>query len=173
MRDCDAPQAGGEIELPAGMSARRVMAGLAAADRCREAVDVVGLVEPLPRLLRRATAHAHVADSLEAWSMLADVYSTVYWLAARHRWMDLAELAVTRQRRAVVDHMTHRPLVDVLTGHLVPPHQHRVAGPSASGASGGAGTAWASSAADRPSGAAGRIVRTDLRIIPALGKVRM
>ncbi|RPK62185.1 MULTISPECIES: DNA-binding protein [unclassified Streptomyces] len=33
--------------------------------------------------------------------MLADVYSTVYWLAARHRWMDMAELAVTRQRWAV------------------------------------------------------------------------
>lgn len=32
---------------------------------------------------------------------LAEVYSTVYWLAARHRWMDMAELAVTRQRWAV------------------------------------------------------------------------
>ncbi|CAL9467483.1 hypothetical protein [Streptomyces sp. enrichment culture] len=28
---------------------------------------------------------------------LAEVYSSVYWLAARHRWMDMAELAVTRR----------------------------------------------------------------------------
>ncbi len=32
---------------------------------------------------------------------LSEVYSSVYWLAARHRWMDMAELAVTRQRWAV------------------------------------------------------------------------
>ncbi|WP_066977997.1 hypothetical protein [Streptomyces sp. NRRL F-4489] len=55
----------------------------------------------LPRLLRDATTHAHAADTVEAWASLADVYSTVYWLAARHRWMDMAELAVTRQRWAV------------------------------------------------------------------------
>ncbi|GAA2061838.1 hypothetical protein GCM10009801_04450 [Streptomyces albiaxialis] len=29
------------------------------------------------------------------------MYSTVYWLAARHRWMGLAEVAVARQRWAV------------------------------------------------------------------------
>ncbi|MFE7034719.1 hypothetical protein ACFU9Y_30865, partial [Streptomyces sp. NPDC057621] len=42
----------------------------------------------------------HTANSVDAWSALTVVYSTVYWLAARHRWMDIAELAVTRQRWA-------------------------------------------------------------------------
>ncbi len=40
-------------------------------------------------------------NTVEAWMSLAEVYSSVYWLAARHRWMDMAELAVTRQRWAV------------------------------------------------------------------------
>ncbi|MGH3907530.1 MAG: hypothetical protein ACRDTE_25645, partial [Pseudonocardiaceae bacterium] len=31
---------------------------------------------------------------------MADVYSAIYWLAARHRWMDLAELAIIKQRLA-------------------------------------------------------------------------
>ncbi|MFI1105052.1 hypothetical protein [Streptomyces melanogenes] len=33
--------------------------------------------------------------------IVAEAYSITYWLAARHRWMDMAELTVTRQRWAV------------------------------------------------------------------------
>ncbi|WP_257584499.1 hypothetical protein [Streptomyces sp. TLI_146] len=55
----------------------------------------------LPDLLRDATTHAHRANTPEAWMILAEAYSITYWLAARHQWMDTAELAVTRQRWAV------------------------------------------------------------------------
>jgi hypothetical protein len=51
----------------------------------------------LPGLLTRATTYAHAAASSEGWALLADVYSVVYWLATRHRWMDLVEIAPTRQ----------------------------------------------------------------------------
>jgi transcriptional regulator with XRE-family HTH domain len=54
----------------------------------------------LPGLLSRATNYAHAVDAPDAWAMVGDIYSAVYWLAARHRWMDLAELAVTKQRLA-------------------------------------------------------------------------
>jgi hypothetical protein len=80
---------------------QQVTAGLAAAGRYRDNVDVAALITLLPGLLRGATAYAHTANSPQAWSVLADVCSMVYWFAARHRWMDMAELAVTRQRGAV------------------------------------------------------------------------
>lgn len=54
----------------------------------------------LPGLLSRATNYAHAVGTPDAWAMVGDIYSAVYWLAARHRWMDLAELAVTKQRLA-------------------------------------------------------------------------
>ncbi|MGA4846522.1 helix-turn-helix domain-containing protein [Streptomyces sp. G5(2025)] len=94
MRDFDMP-------VHEDVSEGRVAAGLEMADRHRDQVDVAALMTMLPALLRDATAHAHAENSPTSWSALADVYSTVYWLAARHRWMDLAELAVTRQRWAV------------------------------------------------------------------------
>lgn len=94
MRDYDMPDA------PA-VPGQQVTAGLAAAGRYRDGVDVAALIDLLPGLLRSATTYAHTENSPQAWSALADVYSTVYWLAARHRWMDMAELAVTRQRWAV------------------------------------------------------------------------
>ncbi|CAL9423742.1 helix-turn-helix domain-containing protein [Streptomyces sp. enrichment culture] len=76
-------------------------AALATAGRLRDNVDVDRLLVMLPALLRDATTHAHTVNSAEGWMLLSEVYSTVYWLAARHRWMDMAELAVTRQRWAV------------------------------------------------------------------------
>ncbi|MCX4399930.1 helix-turn-helix domain-containing protein (plasmid) [Streptomyces sp. NBC_00053] len=94
MRDYDMPS-------PLAVPEDRVAASLRAADRFRDGVDVAALITLLPDLLRCATTYAHTANSPTAWSALADVYSTVYWLAARHRWMDMAELAVTRQRWAV------------------------------------------------------------------------
>ncbi|ASQ94161.1 helix-turn-helix transcriptional regulator [Streptomyces sp. 11-1-2] len=95
IRDYDLPDRRPAEEEP------RISAALAAVGRYRDAVDVVGLKKLLPDLLRDATAHAHTANTAEAWMALAEVYSSVYWLAARHRWMDLAELAVARQSWAV------------------------------------------------------------------------
>ncbi|GHA71999.1 hypothetical protein GCM10010372_83650 [Streptomyces tauricus] len=93
IRDFDLP---GKEAVPG----ERVTARIEAADRYRRAVDVTALMPMLAPLLRDATTHAHTANTAGAWSALADVYSTVYWLAARHRWMDIAELAVARQRWA-------------------------------------------------------------------------
>ncbi|MGW4200856.1 helix-turn-helix domain-containing protein [Streptomyces sp. NPDC004726] len=94
LRDYDLPDAGPVNE-------HRLAAAVSAAERYREKFDVARLLAMLPELLRGATAHAHTAHTAESWMTLAEVYSAVYWLAARHRWMDMAELAVTRQRWAV------------------------------------------------------------------------
>lgn len=66
----------------------------------RSDANLSGLLDKLPVLLSKATNHAHEIGSPGAWAMVADSYSAVYWLAARHRWMDLAELAVTKQKLA-------------------------------------------------------------------------
>lgn len=75
----------------------------------RELADVIKLrgdanlssvFQKLPTLVSETTNHAHVDGSPRAWAMVVDVYSAVYWLAARHRWMDLAELAIMKQRLA-------------------------------------------------------------------------
>ncbi|MGH3755401.1 MAG: helix-turn-helix domain-containing protein [Pseudonocardiaceae bacterium] len=63
----------------------------------RQQTDLAGLLRMLPGLLTRATTYAHAAASPQGWALLADVYSVVYSLAARHRWMDLVEIAPTRQ----------------------------------------------------------------------------
>jgi transcriptional regulator with XRE-family HTH domain len=63
----------------------------------RERTDLAGLLRMLPDLLTRATTYAHTAASPQAWALLADVYSVVYALAARNRWMDLVEVAPVRQ----------------------------------------------------------------------------
>jgi len=62
--------------------------------------NLSGVLKKLPTLLSKVTNYAHAAGSPAAWTMVADVYSAVYWLAARHRWMDLAELAVMKQQLA-------------------------------------------------------------------------
>ncbi len=62
-----------------------------------EQCDLAGLLRMLPGLLTRATTYAHAAASVEGWALLADGYRVAYWLAARHRWMDLVEVAPTRQ----------------------------------------------------------------------------
>ena len=59
--------------------------------------DLAGLLRVLPGLLAQATTYAHAAASREGWALLAEVYSLTYYLAARHRWMDLVEIAPTRQ----------------------------------------------------------------------------
>lgn len=94
LRDYDLP---GRQEI----EEEELRATLSAAGRYRDDVEVKSLLAMLPKLLRDATAHAHRASTVESWTALSDVYSSVYWLAARHRWMDMAELAVTRQRWAV------------------------------------------------------------------------
>lgn len=70
---------------------------LAEVIKLRGDANLSGVLEKLPTLLSKATNHAHAVGSPGAWAVVADVYSTVYWLAARHRWMDLAELAVMKQ----------------------------------------------------------------------------
>jgi len=67
----------------------------------REQADLTALLEELTDLLPRATTYAHAAASPAGWAQLADVYSVVYALAARNRWMDLVEVAPTRQTWAV------------------------------------------------------------------------
>lgn len=68
--------------------------------RLRGDADLSGVLERLPRLLAGATNHAHTVGHPDAWSVVTDAFSAVYWLAARHRWMDLADLAVTKQHLA-------------------------------------------------------------------------
>ncbi|MGH3889252.1 MAG: transcriptional regulator [Pseudonocardiaceae bacterium] len=63
----------------------------------REQADLAGLLRTLPDLLTRATTYAHAVASPDGWALLADVYNVTYHLAARHRWMDLVEIAPTRQ----------------------------------------------------------------------------
>ena len=75
----------------------------------REQTDLTRLLRLLPGLLTRATTYAHAVASSQGWALLADVYSVVYWLAARHRWMDLVEVAPTRQAWAA--HQRSNPLL--------------------------------------------------------------
>jgi transcriptional regulator with XRE-family HTH domain len=63
----------------------------------RAQTDLAGLLRMLPGLLTRATTYAQAVLNQEGWALLADVYSVTYYLAARHRWMDLVEIAPTRQ----------------------------------------------------------------------------
>lgn len=66
----------------------------------RSNANLSGLLDKLPSLVSKATSHAHAVGSPETWAIVANVYSAVYWLAARHRWMDLADLAVMKQQLA-------------------------------------------------------------------------
>lgn len=68
--------------------------------KLRGDADLSEVLNRLPGLLSKATNFAHLVGAPDAWAMVADIYSAVYWLAARHRWMDLAELAVIKQRLA-------------------------------------------------------------------------
>lgn len=63
----------------------------------REQADLARLLRMLPDLLTQVTTYAHAAASQPGWALLADVYSVVYALAARNRWMDLVEIAPIRQ----------------------------------------------------------------------------
>ncbi len=66
----------------------------------RSDADLDQVLADLPGLVTRAQNWAHAAGTEQAWAVVAEVYSTVYWLAARHRWMTLADLAVTKQKLA-------------------------------------------------------------------------
>ena len=74
--------------------------------------DLAGLLRTLPGLLTRATTYAHSAANAQGWALLAEVYSAVYYLAARNRWRDLVELASIRQAWAA-DQRSH-PLLTCL-----------------------------------------------------------
>jgi transcriptional regulator with XRE-family HTH domain len=66
----------------------------------RTAADLTGVLAALPALVTAAQSRAHHTAHPEDWAAVAAAYSSVYWLAARHRWMTLADLAVMRQRVA-------------------------------------------------------------------------
>lgn len=97
MRDYDIPDRG-------QVDAVEVAARIIKANDLRGEVKVDDLLKTLPNLLRQTTTFAVRANSVVAWEALADVYSIVYWVAARHRWRLLAELAVARQQWAVSQH---------------------------------------------------------------------
>ncbi len=63
----------------------------------RAQADLARLLRTLPNLLTRATTYAHAVASAQGWALLADVYSIVYGLATRRRWMDLVEVTPDRQ----------------------------------------------------------------------------
>ncbi|GAA3881786.1 hypothetical protein GCM10022243_52920 [Saccharothrix violaceirubra] len=65
-----------------------------------KSADLAALIDELPEFLTIATDHAHATGKPAAWEVVTLGYSAVYYLAARHRWMDLAELAVVRQKAA-------------------------------------------------------------------------
>jgi hypothetical protein len=79
----------------------------------REQTDLAKLLRTLPDLLTRATTYAHATASPQGWALLSDVYSIVYWLTARHRWMDLVEVAPIHQAWAA-DQLPN-PLVNAVT----------------------------------------------------------
>ncbi|MGH3868938.1 MAG: helix-turn-helix domain-containing protein [Pseudonocardiaceae bacterium] len=78
----------------------------------RQQTDLARLLRMLPGLLTRATTYAHAAASQPGWALLADVYSVVFCLAERNRWMDLVEIAPIRQAWAADQQPT--PLLTAL-----------------------------------------------------------
>ncbi|WP_405883398.1 helix-turn-helix domain-containing protein [Streptomyces sp. NBC_01136] len=73
---------------------------LAELNEHRYRTELSAVLQKTPGVLTRTTNFAHATQSPDAWTRVADTYSVVYWLAARHRWMHLAELAVMKQRLA-------------------------------------------------------------------------
>ncbi|WP_260462755.1 helix-turn-helix domain-containing protein [Streptomyces sp. TRM72054] len=73
---------------------------LAELNEHRYRTQLSAVLQKLPGVLADATNYAHATQSPDAWTRVADTYSVVYWLAARFRWMHLAELAVMKQRLA-------------------------------------------------------------------------
>lgn len=90
------------FDLPTGEPVRlgRLEQDLAELFSLRGDANLSAVTQKLPGLLRRVQDYAHSTGLPEDWSRVADVYSAVYWLAARHRWMTMAELAVMKQRQA-------------------------------------------------------------------------
>lgn len=90
------------FDLPTGepVGVEELDRDLAELFRLRGQADLSAVTHRLPGLLRRVQDHAHATGLPQDWARVADVYSAVYWLAARHRWMTLAELAVVKQRQA-------------------------------------------------------------------------
>ncbi|MGW2255584.1 helix-turn-helix domain-containing protein [Kitasatospora sp. NPDC001660] len=90
------------FDLPgdAPVHPERLRAELDELNEIRFNTELSQVLRRLPSLLARATNHAHASGAPGAWTLVADVYSAVYWLAARHRWMHLAELATMKQALA-------------------------------------------------------------------------
>ncbi|BBA99042.1 putative transcriptional regulator [Actinacidiphila reveromycinica] len=82
------------------MTEDEIAAALASMGEARNSADLDQVLVDLPRLVAGAQDHAHAMGTPEACALVVEAYSTVYWLAARHRWMTLADLAVTKQKLA-------------------------------------------------------------------------
>ncbi|MFC5723815.1 helix-turn-helix domain-containing protein [Streptomyces gamaensis] len=86
----------GEPPRPVG----ELRKGLAKLTAHRFNTDLAEVLALLPDVLSRAQNFAHSARTPDAWTLVADTYSTVYWVAARHRWLELCELASAKQMLA-------------------------------------------------------------------------
>ncbi|MFG3098965.1 helix-turn-helix domain-containing protein [Streptomyces sp. NPDC048182] len=82
------------------MTEARLSTALSEMVALRERADLRGVLAELPRLVSETSNHAHAVGTPSAWARVTEAYSTVYWLAARHRWMTLADLATTKQKMA-------------------------------------------------------------------------
>ncbi|MBC2879625.1 helix-turn-helix transcriptional regulator [Streptomyces sp. TYQ1024] len=89
-----------DLPMESTASREQLKAALADMSAIRGKADLGQVLLKLPPLVAEVTNHAHKTGTPEAWAMVADAYSCVYWLAARHRWMTLADLAVTKQKIA-------------------------------------------------------------------------
>lgn len=78
----------------------RLQAEVDELNQLRWNTELSKIAQRLPGVLTRVQSHAHLTGQPEAWTLVADVYGIIYWLAARHRWMHLAELATMKQRVA-------------------------------------------------------------------------
>jgi transcriptional regulator with XRE-family HTH domain len=85
-------------ELP--MHPERLQTEVDELNQLRWNTELSKVLQRLPGVLTRVTNHAHLTRDPRAWGLVADVYGVIYWLAARHRWMHLAELATLKQRMA-------------------------------------------------------------------------
>jgi transcriptional regulator with XRE-family HTH domain len=89
------------FDLPGDPPPDGVVAGLLADVVARRgAADLEGVLQRLPGLVTASQNRAHHTARPEDWAAVAASYSAVYWLAARHRWATLADLAVMRERIA-------------------------------------------------------------------------
>jgi transcriptional regulator with XRE-family HTH domain len=100
LKELDAAMRRFDLPGDAPNTPETIRSDLAEVIKLRGEADISGVTHKLPGLLAKAQNQAHATGQPGDWAVVADVYSAVYWLAARHRWMHMAELAVMKQARA-------------------------------------------------------------------------